>query len=167
MVGISPTITNSVVPMANALMVSASRAMAWRDPGSGEDGSQCAGFTFAEKLVYKPNCFDLRSIMKTTLDELQAFAAVVDTGSITAAAQRLDLTVSAASRTLARLEEKLDHAAAPDHAPARTHRGRAGVPAGRARSSSPSRMPRSRCSRGARCRPGAYASTRRRRSCCT
>ncbi|NTY37841.1 MULTISPECIES: LysR family transcriptional regulator [Burkholderia cepacia complex] len=45
--------------------------------------------------------------MKVTLDELQAFAAVVDTGSITAAAQQLDLTVSAASRTLARLEEKL------------------------------------------------------------
>ncbi|WP_338640567.1 LysR family transcriptional regulator [Burkholderia pyrrocinia] len=45
--------------------------------------------------------------MKVTLDELQAFAAVVDTGSITAAAQQLDLTVSATSRTLARLEEKL------------------------------------------------------------
>ncbi|HKT62211.1 LysR substrate-binding domain-containing protein [Burkholderia sp. 22313] len=45
--------------------------------------------------------------MKITLDELQAFVAVVDTGSITAAAQQLDLTVSAASRTLARLEEKL------------------------------------------------------------
>ncbi|AOI76766.1 MULTISPECIES: LysR family transcriptional regulator [unclassified Burkholderia] len=45
--------------------------------------------------------------MKTTLDELQAFIAVVDTGSITAAAQHLDLTVSATSRTLARLEEKL------------------------------------------------------------
>ncbi|AOI94369.1 MULTISPECIES: LysR family transcriptional regulator [Burkholderia] len=45
--------------------------------------------------------------MKITLDELQAFAAVVDTGSITAAAQQLDVTVSAASRTLARLEEKL------------------------------------------------------------
>ncbi|AIO44755.1 MULTISPECIES: LysR family transcriptional regulator [Burkholderia] len=45
--------------------------------------------------------------MKTTLDELQAFTAVVDTGSITAAAQQLDLTVSATSRTLARLEEKL------------------------------------------------------------
>lgn len=45
--------------------------------------------------------------MKTTLDELQAFAAVVDAGSITAAAQQLGLTVSAASRTLGRLEEKL------------------------------------------------------------
>ncbi|CAB3753844.1 LysR family transcriptional regulator [Burkholderia sp. MSh2] len=45
--------------------------------------------------------------MKVTLDELQAFAAVVDTGSITAASQQLDLTVSATSRTLARLEEKL------------------------------------------------------------
>ncbi|MCD4485751.1 LysR family transcriptional regulator [Chromobacterium vaccinii] len=45
--------------------------------------------------------------MKITLDELQAFAIVVDTGSITAAAQQLDLTVSATSRSLARLEEKL------------------------------------------------------------
>ncbi|WP_415873946.1 LysR family transcriptional regulator [Burkholderia ubonensis] len=45
--------------------------------------------------------------MKITLDELQAFTAVVDTESITAAAQQLDLTVSATSRTLARLEEKL------------------------------------------------------------
>lgn len=45
--------------------------------------------------------------MKTTLDELQAFVAVVDTGSITAASERLGLTISATSRTLARLEEKL------------------------------------------------------------
>ena len=45
--------------------------------------------------------------MKTTLDELQAFAAVVDTGSITAASELLGLTVSATSRTLGRLEEKL------------------------------------------------------------
>ncbi|KVD89500.1 LysR family transcriptional regulator [Burkholderia sp. ABCPW 14] len=45
--------------------------------------------------------------MKITLDELQTFATVVDTGSITAAAQQLDLTVSATSRTLGRLEKKL------------------------------------------------------------
>ncbi|MGF6772678.1 DNA-binding transcriptional LysR family regulator [Paraburkholderia sp. GAS199] len=45
--------------------------------------------------------------MNITLDELQAFVAVVDTGSITAAAQQLDLTISAASRTLGRLESKL------------------------------------------------------------
>ena len=45
--------------------------------------------------------------MKTTLDELQAFVAVVDTGSITAASQLLGLTVSATSRTLGRLEDKL------------------------------------------------------------
>ncbi|ACY33856.1 LysR family transcriptional regulator [Comamonas thiooxydans] len=45
--------------------------------------------------------------MKTTLDELQAFVAVVDTGSITAASELLDLTISATSRTLGRLEEKL------------------------------------------------------------
>ncbi|WP_296950941.1 LysR family transcriptional regulator [uncultured Massilia sp.] len=45
--------------------------------------------------------------MKTTLDELQTFVAVVDHGSITAAAEQLGLTISAASRTLGRLEEKL------------------------------------------------------------
>jgi DNA-binding transcriptional LysR family regulator len=45
--------------------------------------------------------------MKTTLDELQAFVAVVDTGSITAAAEQLGMTISAASRSLGRLEEKL------------------------------------------------------------
>lgn len=45
--------------------------------------------------------------MKTTLDELAAFAAVVDAGSLTAAAERLELTVSATSRSLGRLEAKL------------------------------------------------------------
>lgn len=45
--------------------------------------------------------------MQTTLDELQAFIAVVDTGSLTAAAQTLGLTVSATSRSLGRLEDKL------------------------------------------------------------
>lgn len=45
--------------------------------------------------------------MKTTLDEMQAFIAVVDSGSITAAATVLGLTTSATSRTLSRLEEKL------------------------------------------------------------
>lgn len=45
--------------------------------------------------------------MKVTLDELQAFVAVVDTGSITAAAELLGLTVSATSRALGRLEAKL------------------------------------------------------------
>jgi len=45
--------------------------------------------------------------MKITLDEIQAFVAVVDVSSITAAAQQLGQTVSATSRALARLEEKL------------------------------------------------------------
>lgn len=45
--------------------------------------------------------------MKTTFDELLAFVAVVDTGSITAASELLGLTISATSRTLGRLEEKL------------------------------------------------------------
>ncbi len=74
---------------------------------SGNDAAQCARFTFAQKVAYKRNYFDFKSTMKVTLDELQAFAAVVDTGSITAAAQQLGLTVSATSRTLARLEGKL------------------------------------------------------------
>lgn len=46
--------------------------------------------------------------MKTTLEELQAFAAVVDGGSITAAADHLGQTVSGISRALGRLERKLD-----------------------------------------------------------
>ncbi|SMC18349.1 DNA-binding transcriptional regulator, LysR family [Andreprevotia lacus DSM 23236] len=45
--------------------------------------------------------------MKTTLDELQALVAVIDCGSITAAARQLQQTVSGVSRALARLEEKL------------------------------------------------------------
>ncbi len=45
--------------------------------------------------------------MKTTLDELAAFVAVVDTGTITAAADQLDQTVSGVSRALSRLEQKL------------------------------------------------------------
>lgn len=46
--------------------------------------------------------------MKTSLDELQAFVAVVDSGSITAAAERLGQTVSGLSRALGRLESKLE-----------------------------------------------------------
>ncbi|MGB6009351.1 LysR substrate-binding domain-containing protein [Castellaniella sp.] len=46
--------------------------------------------------------------MKSTLDEMQALIAVVDTGAISRAAEHLGLTVSAVSRTLSRLEEKLD-----------------------------------------------------------
>ncbi len=45
--------------------------------------------------------------MKTTLTEFQVFVAVVDTGSITEAAEQLEQTVSATSRTLGRLETKL------------------------------------------------------------
>lgn len=46
--------------------------------------------------------------MKTTLEELQAFVAVVDGGSITAAADQLGQTVSGISRALGRLERKLE-----------------------------------------------------------
>ncbi|OEC37588.1 LysR family transcriptional regulator [Pseudomonas sp. 1D4] len=45
--------------------------------------------------------------MKATSDELMHFVAVVDCGSISAAAEQLHLTPSAISRSLARLEDKL------------------------------------------------------------
>lgn len=45
--------------------------------------------------------------MKSTLEEQQAFVTVVDSGSITNAAERLGITVSGVSRTLNRLERKL------------------------------------------------------------
>lgn len=45
--------------------------------------------------------------MKTTLDEMQAFIAVIDSGSITAAAEQLGQTTSGVSRALGRLEESL------------------------------------------------------------
>jgi len=45
--------------------------------------------------------------MKTTIEEFQAFVAVVDTGSLTAAAQQLGQTTSGISRALSRLEHKL------------------------------------------------------------
>lgn len=46
--------------------------------------------------------------MKITLEELLAFTSVVDSGSITAAADRLGQTTSGISRALSRLENKLD-----------------------------------------------------------
>ncbi|WP_413943091.1 LysR family transcriptional regulator [Bdellovibrio sp. HCB-162] len=45
--------------------------------------------------------------MKTTLEELQAFIAIVDNGTISGAAEELNQTPSGISRTLARLEQKL------------------------------------------------------------
>lgn len=46
--------------------------------------------------------------MKVTLEELQAFVVVIDSGSITAAADQLGQTASGISRALRRLESKLD-----------------------------------------------------------
>ncbi|MGN8107240.1 MULTISPECIES: LysR family transcriptional regulator [Paraburkholderia] len=48
--------------------------------------------------------------MKTSTDELLVFVSVIDSGSITAAAEKLGQTVSGASRALTRLEKKLDTA---------------------------------------------------------
>ena len=49
----------------------------------------------------------MKTSPKTTLDEIQAFIAIVDRGSITAAAEDLEQTTSGLSRTLSRLEAKL------------------------------------------------------------
>ncbi|KAA8999282.1 LysR family transcriptional regulator [Affinibrenneria salicis] len=46
--------------------------------------------------------------MKITLEELQAFVAVADSGTLTAAAEQLGLTTSGVSRSLGRLEKKLE-----------------------------------------------------------
>lgn len=46
--------------------------------------------------------------MKVTLEELQAFVVVIDSGSITAAAEQLGQTAYGISRALRRLETKLD-----------------------------------------------------------
>ncbi|REE19592.1 LysR family transcriptional regulator [Paraburkholderia sp. BL27I4N3] len=48
--------------------------------------------------------------MKTSTDELLVFVTVIDSGSITAAAEKLNQTVSGVSRALTRLERKLDTA---------------------------------------------------------
>jgi DNA-binding transcriptional LysR family regulator len=53
---------------------------------------------------------DVKSIMKTSTDELLVFVTVIDSGSITAAAEKLQQTVSGVSRALTRLEKKLDTA---------------------------------------------------------
>lgn len=45
--------------------------------------------------------------MKTTIDELQTLIAVVECGALSRAAERLEQTISATSRTLGRLEKKL------------------------------------------------------------
>lgn len=45
--------------------------------------------------------------MRTTLEEMQVLLAVVDTGALSRAADQLGVAVSAVSRALARLEEKL------------------------------------------------------------
>ena len=82
------------------------------------NAAQSAPTDSVEKPALREMSFAFRSIiglcppneplpMKTTLDELQAFVAVVDSGSITAAARQLEQTVSGISRALGRLEEKL------------------------------------------------------------
>ena len=46
--------------------------------------------------------------MKSTIEELNAFVTIVDSGSIVLAAQQLDQTTSGVSRALQRLETKLN-----------------------------------------------------------
>lgn len=70
---------------------------------------ECRPIVFAEKPRSPAKTVDSEStVMKTTLEELQAFTAVAGAGSITAAAEQLGQTVSGVSRALGRLEKKLD-----------------------------------------------------------
>ncbi|MEF1207682.1 LysR family transcriptional regulator, partial [Photobacterium damselae] len=46
--------------------------------------------------------------MKSTLDEMKALVAVVDTGTVRGAAEILSVTPAAVSRTISRLETKLE-----------------------------------------------------------
>lgn len=48
--------------------------------------------------------------MKVTISELYTFMSIVDKGTISQASEHLNITVSAASRSLSRLEKKLDTA---------------------------------------------------------
>jgi len=61
-----------------------------------------------EKDVKVKITFAGNAIMKITFEELQAFISVVDCGSITSAAEQLNMTISTVSRALLRLEEKMD-----------------------------------------------------------
>jgi hypothetical protein len=121
MVGISPTMTNSVVPMAKALR----SAQAGNGHGAlhGKEG-RSLGTGFAEKPVYRRITLAAESRMKTTLDELQAFAAVVDAGSITAAASGWARPCPPSAAAWPAGGEARHHPAAPDHPPAGTDRGR-------------------------------------------
>src|SRR5215475_7651542 len=56
------------------------------------------------------DCGSKIATMKTSTDELQVFVTVIDSGSITAAAEKLAQTVSGVSRALTRLASKLDTA---------------------------------------------------------
>lgn len=60
-----------------------------------------------EKAVKVRKTFAGIAKMKMTFEELQVFISVVDCGSITAAAEQLNMTISTVSRTLLRLEEKI------------------------------------------------------------
>ncbi|EKT63010.1 LysR family transcripitonal regulator [Providencia burhodogranariea DSM 19968] len=60
-----------------------------------------------EKAVNVKKTFVKIAKMKITFEELQVFISVVDCGSITAAAEQLNMTISTVSRALLRLEEKM------------------------------------------------------------
>lgn len=65
------------------------------------------GNHFSDKVGNPRNTFAGFEKMKIELEELVVFLAIVDTGSMTAASERLGQPVSTVSRLLGRLEEKL------------------------------------------------------------
>jgi DNA-binding transcriptional LysR family regulator len=70
------------------------------------DALQCAASRHKEKSIAVQYTFDSESRM-LDVDALITFAAVIDTGSFSAAAKRLDQTPSGVSRTISRLEGRL------------------------------------------------------------
>ncbi len=60
-----------------------------------------------EKAIKVRKTFVGIAKMKMTFEELQVFISVVDCGSMTAAAEQLNMTISTVSRLLLRLEEKI------------------------------------------------------------
>lgn len=75
-----------------------------------DTASKDTQFVIAKKYRITQNIFAYESrmtAMKSSLEELHAFITVVDTGSIVAAADKLQQTASGVSRSLNRLEGKL------------------------------------------------------------
>src|SRR5690606_24500388 len=115
----SPMITNSVVPMPNAPMVSAYSASGVRGRATGtgeavdmaaagrEGSAQARPLRYLQKPSLSTISFNSLLIAMDRIDDIALFLRVLDLGSISAAARSLDLSVAVASQRLKRLEKQL------------------------------------------------------------